>query len=101
MGGQDDLVFDGGSMVVNAQGVVVHEAPRFTTHLVCHRPYRSASGWQQAGESKLMLSEQTKAPLSLSRVAETYQALVVGLRGVIVQALKACCSVFQAVLILP
>ena len=81
VGGQDDLVFDGGSMVVNAQGVVVHEAPRFLQHTLYVTAHIEAhQGSEKAGESKLILSEQTKAPLSLSRVAETYQALVVGLR---------------------
>lgn len=29
VGGQDDLVFDGGSMAVQADGTIAHEAPRF------------------------------------------------------------------------
>lgn len=78
VGGQDDLVFDGGSMVVNAKGDVVHEAPRFLQHTL----YVTAHLDENTGgdDKKLVLSEQSKAPLSLSRVAETYQALVVGLR---------------------
>lgn len=73
VGGQDDLVFDGGSMVMNAQGKIMHEAPRFLQQTL----YVSA---QLNAEKQLIFSEQQKAPLSLSRVAETYQALVVGLR---------------------
>ena len=74
VGGQDDLVFDGGSMVVNAQGKIVQEAPRFLQHTL----YVVARLDQQSGQ--VTLSEQRKAPLALSQIAETYQALVVGLR---------------------
>ena len=34
VGGQDDLVFDGGSMAVQADGSVAHEAPRFMNQLL-------------------------------------------------------------------
>lgn len=74
VGGQDDLVFDGGSMVVDANGEVVHEAPRFLQHMLY------ASVQVNKATKQLVLSSQRKAPLSLSQVAETYQALVVGLR---------------------
>ena len=74
VGGQDDLVFDGGSMVVNAQGKIVQEAPRFLQHTL----YVVARLDEQSGQ--VTLSEQRKAPLALSQIAETYQALVVGLR---------------------
>lgn len=73
VGGQDDLVFDGGSMVVNATGEIVHEAPRFLQQML----YASA---HFDDNKQLVLSKQNKAPLALSHVAETYQALVVGLR---------------------
>lgn len=74
VGGQDDLVFDGGSMVVNAQGKIVQEAPRFLQHTL----YVVARHDPQSGQ--VILSEQRKSPLALSQIAETYQALVVGLR---------------------
>jgi NAD+ synthase (glutamine-hydrolysing) len=74
VGGQDDLVFDGGSMVVDATGKVVHEAPRFLQHMLY-----AAAHFDTASNS-VVLSEQRKAPLALSQIAETYQALVVGLR---------------------
>lgn len=72
IGGQDDLVFDGGSMVVNANGDVVHEANRFLSA----RLYASI----RKEDGKVIVSEQRKAPLELGQTAETYQALVVGLR---------------------
>lgn len=73
VGGQDDLVFDGGSMVVDAHGSVMHEAPRFLPHTL----YASI---RMNDDQKLTLSQQRKAPLALGQIAETYQALVVGLR---------------------
>lgn len=74
VGGQDDLVFDGGSMVVDSQGNVVHEAPRFLQHILY------AGVHMDSEKNALVLSQQRKAPLALSQIAETYQALVVGLR---------------------
>lgn len=74
VGGQDDLVFDGGSMVVDANGQCMHEAPRFLQQMLY------ASIRRDADTGKLLLSSQRKAPLALSPIAETYQALVVGLR---------------------
>lgn len=70
VGGQDDLVFDGGSMVVQPNGDVAHEAPRFLTQLTLAK-FDVASA---------KFDTQDKAPLSLSTESEMYQALVVGLR---------------------
>lgn len=70
VGGQDDLVFDGGSMVVQADGRIACEAPRFLPQLLL------AS--YQVDTKKFAL--QTKSPLTLSENSEIYQALVVGLR---------------------
>lgn len=70
VGGQDDLVFDGGSMVVQADGSIAHEAPRFLNSLLL-ASYDIDSG---------KFDTQSKPPLSLSPESETYQALVVGLR---------------------
>ena len=70
VGGQDDLVFDGGSMAIQANGEVAHEAPRFLEHLL-YADFDIESG---------QFDTQAKAPLQLSAESETYQALVVGLR---------------------
>ncbi|AWT49602.1 NAD+ synthase [Psychrobacter sp. YP14] len=70
VGGQDDLVFDGGSMAIQANGDVAHEAPRFLEHML----YATYDIKNHTFDS------QTKAPLQLSSESETYQALVVGLR---------------------
>lgn len=70
VGGQDDLVFDGGSMVVQADGSVAHEAPRFMNQLLL----------ATLDVKTAKFNNQPKAPLTLSRESEMYQALVVGLR---------------------
>jgi len=70
VGGQDDLVFDGGSMAVQADGTIAHEAPRFMEQLLL----------ASLDVSTAKFDTQQKAPLSLSRESEMYQALVVGLR---------------------
>lgn len=70
VGGQDDLVFDGGSMAIQSNGDVAHEAVRFMNQLLL--------ATLEVGS--LSFDTQAKPPLSLSRESETYQALVVGLR---------------------
>ena len=70
VGGQDDLVFDGGSMAVQADGSVAHEAPRFMNQLLL----------ATFDVKTAKFDSQSKAPLTLSRESEMYQALVVGLR---------------------
>lgn len=70
VGGQDDLVFDGGSMVVAKDGQVCYEAPRFLAHTLL------ASFDLQARQ----FDSQPKSALQLSAESEMYQALVVGLR---------------------
>ena len=70
VGGQDDLVFDGGSMAVQADGSIAHEAPRFMNQLLL----------ATLDVKTAKFNSQPKAPLTLSRESEMYQALVVGLR---------------------
>ncbi|WP_372843431.1 NAD+ synthase [Psychrobacter sp.] len=70
VGGQDDLVFDGGSMAIQANGSVAHEASRFMNQLLL----------ASFDVKTAKFDTQAKAPLSLSRESEMYQALVVGLR---------------------
>lgn len=70
VGGQDDLVFDGGSMIVQADGSIAHEAPRFLNQMLV----------ATYDVNSKQFDSQDKAPLGLSRESEMYQALVVGLR---------------------
>lgn len=69
VGGQDDLVFDGGSMAVNADGTIAAEANRFGEQILLV---------EFDGNSHVF---KPQAPVAtLSPIAETYQALVVGVR---------------------
>lgn len=70
VGGQDDLVFDGGSMIVHQDGTIAHEAPRFLGNLLLG----------QFDIASKRFDTQKKPLLMLSQESEMYQALVVGLR---------------------
>ena len=103
VGGQDELVFDGDSMVFDADGELLAEAPTFEEHLlVCdveterafrerlHDPRRrqvKRSGQRSVRRLELSaLEAKKKAPLdpcrsrSHNEIAETYSALVLGTR---------------------
>ncbi|HEX4869783.1 MAG TPA: NAD+ synthase [Moraxellaceae bacterium] len=67
VGGQDELVFDGGSFAMNAGGGIAAELPRFREDLVTLE--FGARGFLPA----------TRAP-ALAPEAEVYQALVLGVR---------------------
>ena len=69
-GAQDDIVFDGGSLVVQSNGDVAHEGSRFLNQLIM-------ANFDVASKT---FDTQLKAPLELGTEAEMYQALVVGLR---------------------
>ena len=74
LGGQDELVFDGESFVLNAEGETVLRAPAFAEDLY------SVSCCLQDG--KVSISEAVCAPI-LSKVESAYQALVSGVRDYI------------------
>lgn len=76
VGGQDDIVFDGGSMIVNRDGNINHEASRFLTGTLMAKFDKTTGDFVG----------QSVAPLSLSFESETYQALVVGLRDYVRRA---------------
>ena len=67
VGGQDELVFDGGSFVLNRDGVVTHQLPAFDEALGL---VTLTDGEPQPGE--------IAAPLATE--AEVYQALTLGVR---------------------
>ncbi len=71
VGGQDELVFDGGSFAMDATGELCHRAPAFDEELalVTLRP----------GSAKVALERGTVAPL-LGKEASVYSALVTGTR---------------------
>ena len=93
VGGQDELVFDGDSIVVAPSGEVLARANQFEPELlVLDVPVRPAQTFSQlpSGEQVLVLTTSAKVdqqlPLSspkrkeLSEYAELYQALVLALR---------------------
>lgn len=67
LGGQDELVFDGGSFAMNADGQVAVEGPRFEEALTL----LSWDGQQFLSQAR---------PAALSAEAEVYRALVLSLR---------------------
>lgn len=70
VGAQDDIVFDGGSLIMQADGTVAHEGSRFLNQLMM----------AQYDVASRQFDTQAKVPLVLSEESEMYQALVVGLR---------------------
>ncbi|STY91364.1 NAD+ synthase [Moraxella bovis] len=70
VGAQDDIVFDGGSIVSQADGEIAHEGARFLNQLIM-ATFDVSSG---------RFDTQVKPPLDLSEESQIYQALVVGLR---------------------
>lgn len=69
VGGQDDLVFDGGSFAVGADGQVLTSAPQFDSQLLL---------CDLTTENKILPGPVAPA---LEPDQEVYQALVLGLRG--------------------
>ena len=74
VGGQDELVFDGGSFVMNSQGQVIKQLPRFddACEMVTY-PFGAADASEQAVTDQL-------AGFALTDLQEVWQALVVGVR---------------------
>ena len=70
VGGQDDLVFDGGSFVVAADGTLLARAPQFVEHLLV---------WDLPDAGQPARPGSVATPLDPD--AEIYQAVVTGLRG--------------------
>ena len=71
VGGQDELVFDGGSFVMNRDGSLAHLLPFWRDALVLSRWQRDASGYRCEG------SAQSAEP---PRLPSIYSAMVLGLR---------------------
>ncbi len=96
VGGQDDLVFDGASMVVSADGSVIHRSPQFREDFFVvdvplpgerRRPLRPADAWMAAEEE--MWSALTLATGDYVR-KNGFDSAVVGLSGGIDSAVTAC-----------
>ncbi|NMH95848.1 NAD+ synthase [Pseudonocardia acidicola] len=97
VGGQDELVFDGDSMVVDAGGTLVARAPQFVEHLLVvdldlpgGRPERddaAPAGFEVRRSTLDVAPERDRTPSAgptlaepLSDEAEVWSALVAGLR---------------------
>ncbi|MBI3429886.1 MAG: NAD+ synthase [Actinobacteria bacterium] len=84
-GGQDDLVFDGDSIIVNADGEVVARSPQFVDHLLLADldldPHTSEPD-VVIHEDVLPAFQRERSEIAprLDDLAEVWQALVVGLR---------------------
>lgn len=74
VGGQDELVFDGQSLALDAQGRLAARAPSFVEDLLLVTVERSADG--------ALALAGSMAP-ALERLPEIYQALVLGIRDYI------------------
>ncbi|WP_345096946.1 NAD+ synthase [Bartonella acomydis] len=71
VGGQDELVFDGGSFALNGQGKIVFQMKHFKSHISVSHWQRKTSGWQCVSGPNENL---------LTGLAADYQACVLGLR---------------------
>ncbi len=71
VGGQDELVFDGGSFALNADASLAVQFPSFTEHLALTHWERAPAGWRCTGGPMTSLYEGDRA---------TYAACVFGLR---------------------
>ncbi|GAA5109343.1 NAD+ synthase [Bartonella jaculi] len=71
VGGQDELVFDGGSFALNGQGKMVFQMKHFESHIALSHWQRKTTGWQCVSGPNENL---------LNGLAADYQACVLGLR---------------------
>jgi NAD+ synthase len=71
VGGQDELVFDGGSFVMNATGALAHVMPFWQESVVI-------TEWRRDGATYACAGNQTWQPES--RLAAIYHAMMLGLR---------------------
>ena len=71
VGGQDELVFDGSSFVLNADGAAAHRLPDWEEHVRMTHWTRGDDGWQCADGLKALWEDHP---------ADIYSAMVTGLR---------------------
>ena len=87
VGGQDELVFDGASVVFGVDGSLLYRAPQFAEHRFVldvpvsdRRSDRVVDSISSEGADRPALDTVHSIPLLQPPEAEVYQALVVGLR---------------------
>src|SRR5690606_20391971 len=71
VGGQDELVFDGGSFVLGSDSTLRAQAPSWTEHVMTTRWRRGNGGWT------CDLAERVSPP---DRIEAIYRALMLGLK---------------------
>ncbi|HEU4694774.1 MAG TPA: NAD+ synthase [Vicinamibacterales bacterium] len=76
VGGQDELVFDGGSFVINGDGTLARQLPLFQEAIVLTRWHRSNGVLQCEG------SDEWTEP---ERLSANYSAMMLGLRDYVVK----------------
>ncbi len=89
VGGQDELVFDGGSLVVDAAGEVLHRAEQFRTERFCLDvpvgPARSVDGRARTVHARVAAGRPPAPPPRpaprVDEAAQVWSALVMGTRG--------------------
>ena len=77
MGGQDELVFDGGSFALQSDGAICMSLPMFETAVACSTWEKGAAGW------RCVEAPQTTWPRGPE---EIYRAMVVGLRDYVLKS---------------
>jgi NAD+ synthase (glutamine-hydrolysing) len=94
VGGQDELVFDGGSMVVGPQGEILAAAPRFEEDLLICDVDPAAARTSAAAERELDPTEEVWEALVLGTRdyarKNRFEKAVVGLSGGVDSSLTAC-----------
>ncbi len=87
VGGQDELVFDGASLVLAADGSLLYRAPQFVEDFFVldipvpgRRADRVVDTVSSAGRSRVPLEAPAPVPLLAPAEAEVYKALETGLR---------------------
>jgi NAD+ synthase len=76
VGGQDELVFDGGSFVMNADGSRPVQLPHWEEFVVATDWVRTVGSWS---------CRETEGALSLSDEENVYQAMMMGLRDYVLK----------------
>ena len=100
VGGQDELVFDGGSFVVNADYKMVMRAPFWEESLIITEWERGAEGWYcHAGPTQPSLSAEENVYAAMTLGLRDYvnkngfPGIVIGLSGGIDSAISAAVAV--------
>jgi NAD+ synthase len=100
IGGQDELVFDGASFVLNADAALAVQLPAFREAVVLTEWHREASGWVCAQGTRALIEEGEQADyaactLGLRDYVEKngFKGVVLGLSGGIDSAICAAMAV--------